>query len=96
MDDGSGGEAAVCEGVDVGHDIVPELALLLRRHGEVDVLFVALHLQNLGVRDGQTQSLRRTTRKTAKRRRQRHNEKREQSPLSKLHFRLLEKSLLNT
>lgn len=64
MDDGSGSGAAVCEGVDVGHDIVPELALLLGRHGEVDVLFVALHLLNLGVRDGQTQSLRRRAKKT--------------------------------
>lgn len=61
MDDGSGGGAAVCEGVDMGHDVVPELALLLGRHGEVDVHFVALHLQNLGVGDGKTQSLRRTT-----------------------------------
>ncbi len=64
MDDGSSGGAAVCEGVDMSHDVVPELALLLGRHGEVDVLFVALHLQDLGVGDGQTQSLRRTTMET--------------------------------
>lgn len=61
VDDGSGSGAAVCEGVDVGHDIMPELALLLSRHGEVDVFFVAFHLLNLGVCDGQTQSLRKTT-----------------------------------
>lgn len=59
MDDGSGGGAAVCEGVDVSHDVVPEFTLLLGRHGKVDVHFMALHLLNLGVRDGQTQSLRR-------------------------------------
>lgn len=64
VDDGSGGGAAVCEGVDVSHDVVPELALLLSRHGEVDVLLVALHLLDLGVRDGQTQILRRTAMKT--------------------------------
>lgn len=60
VDDGSSGGAAVCERVDVGHDIVPELALLFGRHGKVDVLFMALHLLNLFVGDGQTQSLRRT------------------------------------
>lgn len=54
VDDGSSSGAAVCEGVDVSHDVVPELALLLGRHDEVYVLFVALHLQNLGVCDGQT------------------------------------------
>lgn len=59
MDDGSSSGAAVCEGVDVSHDVMPELPLLLCRHGKVNVVFVALHLQNLGVRDGQTQSLRR-------------------------------------
>ncbi len=64
VDDGSGSGAAVCEGVDVGHDIVPELALLLGRHCKVDVLFVALHLLNLSVCDGQTQSLRKTMMKT--------------------------------
>lgn len=64
VDDGSGGRAAVSEGVDVSHDVVPELTLLLRRHGEVDVLFVALHLQNLSVRDGKTQNLRRRTMET--------------------------------
>lgn len=62
MDDGGGGGAAVCEGVDVGHDVVPELALLLRCHGKVDVLHVALHLLDLGIGDGQAQSLGRTTR----------------------------------
>lgn len=60
VDDGSSSGAAVCECVDVGHDIVPELALLFGRHGEVDVLFMAHHLLNLFVCDGQTQSLRRT------------------------------------
>lgn len=64
MDDGRSSGAAVCEGVDVGHDIMSELALLLSRHGKVNVLFVTLHLQNLGICDGQTQSLRRTTMKT--------------------------------
>lgn len=57
MDDGSSSGAAVCEGVDVSHDIVAELALLLRCHGEVDVLCMALHFLNLAVCDGQTQSL---------------------------------------
>lgn len=58
MDDGCSGGAAVSEGVDVCHDIMSELALLLRRHGEVDVVLVALHLLDLGVGDGQAQSLR--------------------------------------
>lgn len=57
MDDGSCVGAAVCERVDMSHDVVPEFALLLRCHGKVDVVCVALHLQNLGVCDGQTQSL---------------------------------------
>lgn len=46
------------EGVDVSHDVVPELPLLLGGHGEVDVLGVALHLLDLSVRDRQTQFLR--------------------------------------
>jgi len=62
VDDGSGGGAAVSEGVDVSHDVVSEFTFLLGRHGEVDVLFVALHLHNLGVGDGQTQRLRRRRR----------------------------------
>lgn len=57
MDDGSGPRAAVREGVHVCHHVVPQLALLLGRHGEVDVHLVALHLLDLGVRDGQTQGL---------------------------------------
>lgn len=67
MDDGCSSGAAVCEGMDVGHDIMSELALLLSRHGEVNVLFMALHLQNLGIRDGQAQSLRKIAIKTEKR-----------------------------
>lgn len=57
MDDGSCGGAAVCEGVDVSHDIVPEFTLFLCRHGKVNVLCVVLHLHDLGICDGQTQSL---------------------------------------
>lgn len=57
VDDGSGGGAADCKGVDVSHDIVPELSLFLSRHGEVYVVCVALHLLDLSVRDGQIQSL---------------------------------------
>lgn len=57
MDDGRGGGAAVREGVHVRHDVVPELALLLGRHGEVDVALAALHLLDLAVGDGQAQSL---------------------------------------
>lgn len=64
MDDGCRSRAAVCEGVDVGHDIMSQLALLLSRHGKVNVLFVSFHLQDLGVSDGQTQGLRRTTMST--------------------------------
>lgn len=57
VDDGSSRGAAVRKGVHVGHHVVPQLALLLSRHGEVDVLLVALHLLNLGLCDGQTQGL---------------------------------------
>lgn len=57
MDDGRGRRAAVRKGVHVRHHVVPELALLLGRHGEVDVLLVALHLLDLGLCDGQTQRL---------------------------------------
>lgn len=57
MDDGCSSGAAVCEGVDVSHDIMSELALLLGRHGEINIVFVTLHLLNLGVGDGQTQNL---------------------------------------
>lgn len=60
MDDGCSCGAAVCEGVDVGHDIMSELAFLLGRHGKVNVPLMAFHLLNLGVRDRQTQSLRKT------------------------------------
>lgn len=66
MDDGGSRGAAVCEGVDVSHDIVPELALFFSCHGEVNVLGVALHLHNLHVRDGQTESLRRRPMKSNK------------------------------
>lgn len=66
MDDGCSGGAAVSEGVDVRHDIMSELALLLRRHGEIDIVLVALHLLDLGVGDGQAQSLRTKVRKRAK------------------------------
>lgn len=57
MDDGSSGGTAVCEGVDMSHDIVSEFAFLFSRHDKVNVLRVALHLQDLSVGDGQTQSL---------------------------------------
>lgn len=57
MDDGRSRRAAVGKGVHVRHHVVPELALLLRRHGEVDVLLVALHLLDLGLCDGQAQRL---------------------------------------
>jgi len=57
-DDGRGGGAAVREGVHVGHDVVPQLALLVGRHGEVDVVHVALHLDHLRLADGQAQLLR--------------------------------------
>lgn len=57
VDDGRSRGAAVRKGVHVGHHVVPQLALLLGRHGEVDVLLVALHLLNLGLCDGQTQGL---------------------------------------
>lgn len=57
VDDGSSRRAAVREGVYVSHHVVPELALLLGRHGEVDVRLVALHLLDLGLCDGQTQRL---------------------------------------
>lgn len=53
VDDGSCSGAAVGEGVDVGHDIVPKFALLLSCHGEVDVLHMSLHLRNLGISDGE-------------------------------------------
>lgn len=66
MDDGRSGGAAVCEGVDVRHDIVSELPLLLRRHGEIDIVLVALHLLDLAVGDGQAQSLRARVYKRAK------------------------------
>lgn len=66
MDDGRSGGAAVSEGVDVRHDIMSELALLLRRHGEIDIVLVALHLLDLGLGDGQAQSLRAKVRKRAK------------------------------
>lgn len=66
MDDGCSGGAAVCEGVDVRHDIVSELALLLRRHGEINIVLVALHLLDLAVGDWQAQSLRTTVYKRAK------------------------------
>lgn len=66
MDDGCSGGAAVSEGVDVRHDIMSELALLLRRHGEIDIVLVALHLLDLGVGDGQAQSLRTKFGKRAK------------------------------
>ena len=57
VDDGSSSWAAVGEGVHVSHDIMTELLLLLRRHGEVDVICVALRLCHLGIGDGQAQSL---------------------------------------
>lgn len=57
MDDGCSSGAAVCEGVDMSHNIMSELALLLSRHGEINIVFVTLHLLNLGVGDGQTQNL---------------------------------------
>lgn len=66
MDDGRGRRAAVREGVDVRHDVVSELALLLCRHGEIDVVLAAFHLLDLGVGDGQAQSLRTTVHKRAK------------------------------
>lgn len=59
VDDGRRRGAAVSEGVHVSHHIVPEFTLFLRRHAEIDVLRVALHLRNLLVGDGQSQSLRR-------------------------------------
>lgn len=57
MNDGSRAGAAVCEGVDVRHHVVPEFTLLFSRHGEVDVVGVRLHLLDLSVSDGQTQNL---------------------------------------
>lgn len=57
MDDGRSRRAAVRKGVHVRHHVMPELALLLGRHGEVDVRLVALHLLDLGLCDGQTQRL---------------------------------------
>lgn len=57
MDDGSSCRAAVREGVHVRHHVVPELALLLGCHSEVNVLLVALHLLDLCLCDGQPQRL---------------------------------------
>lgn len=54
VDDRSSSGAAVCEGVDVSHNIMPELPFFFSCHGKVNVLCMALHLQNLSVRDGQT------------------------------------------
>ena len=63
MDDWRGSGAAVGEGVHVSHDVVPELAFFFGRHDEVNVVRVALHLLDLGVGDGQTQSLRKEEKK---------------------------------
>lgn len=64
MDDGSSSGAAVCKGVDMSHDIVPELTFLFSCHHKVNILCMALHLLDLGVCNGETQSLKRATMKT--------------------------------
>jgi hypothetical protein len=54
VDDGHGLGAHGAKGVDVGHDVVPHLLLLLLGHGKVDVIEMRTHLRQLLLRDGQT------------------------------------------
>ena len=57
VDDGGGQGRSHPEGVDMRHHVVADLALLLRREGEVDVSEVVPHLPQLLLRDVEAQLL---------------------------------------
>ena len=57
MDDGLGLGAGLAEGEHMGHHVVPDLVLMRRGGGIVDVVNVLAHLLNLLVADGDAQLL---------------------------------------
>lgn len=57
MDDGTGSRTLGSKDVDVGHNVVPSLALLFFGRLEVDLVHVGLHFCDLSVGNFQTQFL---------------------------------------
>ena len=55
VDNGHRAGAEVAIGMDMGHDVVPQLPLIPGRGGVVDFILVRLHLVDLGLCDGQPQ-----------------------------------------